>query len=434
MSSQRLLGSLVMVLVFVSLAGSRTAEATFPGGEGDLAFESDRDGNGEIYHMGFDGRGQFRFTSNRAEDASPAWQMRGGKFAYASDRSGSWDIYLYTFPLGIGGFPELNLTTHPATDIDPAWSAAGSQLVFTTNRDGNNELYIIATDGSGLRRLTTNGSDDGAASFSAGPPSPDLLQPGCTLNQNLIAFESDRTGNYDIFVMKPDGSEQTNLTRNPASEFNPNWSPDCTRIAFDRRNASGNYDIFVMDADGTDQVRLTTSPAEDSDPVWSPRGTEIGFVTNRDGNYEIYAMKADGTEQRNLTGSLGADLAPDWRADICCFGKGDVAPPVDLAGYGGRTCPSAGTRFGGTPGKDEIMGTPGNDVICGRGGSDTIRGRGGNDVIDGGFGKDNLLGGAGKDKFHASDGQGDSVDGGAGRDRAHVDKRLDVVKAVEAPL
>lgn len=83
-----------------------------------------------------------------------------------------------------------------------------------------------------------------------------------------IAFESDRDGNSEIYVMNADGTNQTNLTHNPAPDFEPVFSPDGTRIAFSSYR-DGNPEIYVMRADGTNQTRLTNS-GYDVQPVFSP--------------------------------------------------------------------------------------------------------------------------------------------------------------------
>src|SRR5437660_277310 len=67
-----------------------------------------------------------------------------------------------------------------------------------------------------------------------------------------IAFNTNRDGNEEIYVMNPDGTGQTRLTNDAASDVGPAWSPDGLKIAFNR-----GFDIFVMDADGSSPTRLT---------------------------------------------------------------------------------------------------------------------------------------------------------------------------------
>ena len=68
-------------------------------------------------------------------------------------------------------------------------------------------------------------------------------------------------------------------------------------IAF-ASNRDGNYELYVMNPDGTGQARLTRNLDTDLDPAWSPNGALIAFTTNRDGNNEIYRMDADGERRR----------------------------------------------------------------------------------------------------------------------------------------
>src|SRR5205823_1094199 len=74
-----------------------------------------------------------------------------------------------------------------------------------------------------------------------------------------IAFASDRSDNFEIYVMNGDGSELTRLTDNPATDVSPSWSPDGTKIAF-VSSRDGNPEIYVMSADGSGQTRLTNNP------------------------------------------------------------------------------------------------------------------------------------------------------------------------------
>ena len=67
-----------------------------------------------------------------------------------------------------------------------------------------------------------------------------------------------------------------------------------------------------MNVDGSNQINLTNNPAKDDNPVWSPDGKQIAFNSDRDGNQEIYVMNADGSNPTNLTKSRGYDYSPAW--------------------------------------------------------------------------------------------------------------------------
>ena len=95
--------------------------------------------------------------------------------------------------------------------------------------------------------------------------------------------------NGEIYVMNADGSEQTNISNNPAFDGYPHWSPDGKKIAFMTSRDGINYEIYVMNADGTSQTRLTNNADLDAEPSWSPDGTKIAFRSDRDNhNYQIY--------------------------------------------------------------------------------------------------------------------------------------------------
>jgi Tol biopolymer transport system component len=79
------------------------------------------------------------------------------------------------------------------------------------------------------------------------------------------------------------------------------------KIVFGSVRNNNNHDVFVMDPDGNNQSRLTTSLAYDDQPKWSPDGSKIVFMSGRDGNFEIYSMNADGTAQTRLTNNPAAD-------------------------------------------------------------------------------------------------------------------------------
>lgn len=107
-------------------------------------------------------------------------------------------------------------------------------------------------------------------------------------DERLLAFTSQQDGNDEIYTVRADGSEMTNLTNNPAYDANPFWSPDGKRIAFQSdRNSPGLYSqIFLMDADGANVAPLTTNTDERQLPLningklnpWSPDGSKLLYL------------------------------------------------------------------------------------------------------------------------------------------------------------
>jgi Tol biopolymer transport system component len=176
-----------------------------------------------------------------------------------------------------------------------------TKIAFTSNRTGNNEIFTIKPDGTGLKNLTNNNASDDRPSWS-----PDGTK---------IAFNSNRSGNQEIFVMNADGTGAVNRTNNAAGDVDPAWSPDGTKIAF-LTNRDGNSEIYTMNPDGTGVKRLTNNAASDTQPAWSPDGKLIAFVSDRDGNEEIYTMNAaDGSNPTRLTNNTDSDSAPAWSPD-----------------------------------------------------------------------------------------------------------------------
>jgi len=203
---------------------------------------------------------------------NPAWSPDATKIAFVSAG------YNYERPevwvMNADGTEQRRLTRK---GDEPAWSPDGLSIAFSRGRD----LHVMSPDGSGKRMLTRNGS--------APTWSPDGrwiafvrdVAPRCARCKNSL----------EIYVMRADGTAQRRLTRNRLSEYNPDWSPTGTKIAFDR---SGG--VFVMNADASGQRRLTSG----YDPSWSPDATRIVFATFSIRG--LYTINADGSRRRYLDG------------------------------------------------------------------------------------------------------------------------------------
>lgn len=138
--------------------------------------------------------------------------------------------------------------------------------------------------------------------------------------RHSIAFHSNSVGNTEVYVMNPDGTDQTRITFDPRVNQQPDISPDGRQIVFcgnqiTDTNPEGDLEIFVMEADGSSVRQLTFNGAADAWPRWSPNGKQIVFHSNVDGNFEIYIINSDGTDLSRVTDYSGLDQFPEWSPD-----------------------------------------------------------------------------------------------------------------------
>jgi dipeptidyl aminopeptidase/acylaminoacyl peptidase len=142
----------------------------------------------------------------------------------------------------------------------------------------------------------------------ASPTSPPLTRPA-----GLIAFESTRDGNHEIYLMNADGSSPRNLTRHPADDYFPVWSPDGRLLAF-LSTRSGYLEIYLMQADGSGVRQLTRSQGSNMAYLpllaWAPDSSRI------------VAARTDPWAFRDVRKPIAIDLLSTG----CC----EIAPPLTI--------------------------------------------------------------------------------------------------------
>lgn len=131
-----------------------------------------------------------------------------------------------------------------------------------------------------------------------------LLISGCSKNvdhSGLIAFQSSRDGNFEIYVMNLDGTGQRRITNSPSNDISPSLSPDDTTLLF-ASDRSGNWEIYEVRTVGGEPRALTTGQGANSAPSWAMGGTKVLFVSTRDAiNGELYLMNPDGSGVQRVT-------------------------------------------------------------------------------------------------------------------------------------
>jgi Tol biopolymer transport system component len=264
---------------------------------GKLLFQSDRDGDWEIYVMNADGTNLLQLTHNTCADEYPVWSPDGDEIAFKSDRDGDFDIYI----MNADGSQQRRITQHPAADHDPAWLPDGRRIAFNSDRDSGIEIYLINTDGSGLTQWTSTLGKNGLSAWS-----PDGKQ---------VAYTGNRYLGWNVYVMNTDKSGDARLTQGHGA-CRPDWSPDSQQIAYVSQKADGKGDIWVMQRDGSNKTLLTTDDDNyDYYPAWSPDGQYIAYAKTSDketGNWELYVMSADGSKHAQVLYHPAREKFPDW--------------------------------------------------------------------------------------------------------------------------
>ncbi len=201
--------------------------------------------------------------------------------------------------------------------FQPCWSADGASIYFgygwwfEERAVKTAKIMRINRDGTGLVSITD------ASEHNAGFPS-------CSPDGKKLVFRLWTTqGSGGLRILNLADHSIQELT----NDFDnlPAWSPDGSLITFTRRVAGGNFDIFTIRPDGSDLRRLTTSPVNDAHSVWTPDGHILwtsgyyGFKDESalyDNNFQpygqIWKMNADGSDKHALTDSRWEDGEPLW--------------------------------------------------------------------------------------------------------------------------
>jgi Tol biopolymer transport system component len=275
------------------------------------------DGSYAIWKIELDSRQETQLTRPEpgVTDLGASWSFDGSRIVFSRDGK----LWL----LAPGGDPQPLLEDEPVEGWGPTWMPDGDRIVFVSNRSGNEDLWEIDTISGSFRQITSGPGREG--------------QPAVARDRR-IAF-STWSHQQDLYVVTLAERSHERLTSHTGWNQSARISPDGGRIAYES-DRTGDFEIWVLDRATDSEIRLTSDPALDTDPIWSPDGKQIAFASNRDGEPAIWAINADGsggprrlTPQAVSRGSDNLRWSPDGAA-IGFLGSSEQGPAlyqVDLA-------------------------------------------------------------------------------------------------------
>jgi len=291
--------------------GGQNAEAYFDWTGTRLIFQSTRPpfGCDQIFTMRDDGSDVRLLSTGKGRTTCAFFFPDGRRFIYASthladaacppppDRSRgyvwpiypAYEIFAADASSAEGGNP-VRLTDHEGYDAECAVSPDGRRIVFTSLRAGDLDLYAMDADGTNVRRLTDRPGYDGGPFFSwdgrhivfraARPDSREELEEyRALLGQSIV-----RPQRLEIYLMKADGTGQSQVTKNGGANFAPFMHPNSQQIVFSSNfhdPARRAFALWLVNVDGTGLERLTWSETFASFPMFSRDGKRLVFCSDR---------------------------------------------------------------------------------------------------------------------------------------------------------
>lgn len=228
-------------------------------------------GRRDIATISRDGGEPVVITKGAATNWNPVWSPDGRYLYFASDRAGNMNFWRVQIDEETG-----QALSEPEAIITPA--KFSRHLAFS--RDGKRMIYVQTENRSNIQAAAFDASrgELTGAPYWVTRGDREVLRPELSSDGEMFVARLARRTQDDIVLVKRDGTSWRDLTSDKYFDRYPRWSPDAKRIAF-ASDRSGGYEIWMLNVDGTNLRRVTyDSPKEGTSfPVWSPDGKQLIF-------------------------------------------------------------------------------------------------------------------------------------------------------------
>ncbi len=269
---------------------------------GSIVFQSDMDGDNEIYVL--TASEVRKLTDNSWSDEYPRWSPDGTRIAFTANPEGHFHIY----SMNADGSGLSQITSSLNDEVEPAWFSDGTALAFTEENKNllgkEAALRTIDLKTKNIRTLIPEFKrSHGLSDFSPAA--------------SLMAFTGHRLFGWDVFIFDIREGKTRALTEGGKS-CRARFSKDGRRLAYVSSRADGKGDIWSMNPDGSDNIRLTErDETYDYFPSWAPDGEHIVFCSStqnspKQGRWSLFLLKVGTRRVMPLFSSSARDLFPDW--------------------------------------------------------------------------------------------------------------------------
>jgi len=258
-----------------------------------LAFKSVTSEGVALYTVPVAGGASTRLGLDSQHIAGHTWTADGKSLVFSSIRGGYYSLWRVPAE---GGKP-IPLNLDDDEDLHPAIARRSARLVYTKRTQDRNIWRVRLDRASG-------GSSQPARLIASTRLD---AHPQRSPDGRRIAFVSNRSGPFELWLSDSTGAQQTRLTTLGSAFIGmPRWSPDGRRIAFDAR-LDDQADLYVIDVDAALPRRLTSDPSDERAASWSRDGRWIYFDANRGGRWEVWKIPAVGGEAVPVTQEGGSN-------------------------------------------------------------------------------------------------------------------------------